>query len=92
MLRDAIESSSLMKISHELLSPEALEGLLDEFISRDSSVWDSTIEEKRRQVVNALEKNRAVIVFDEETSSTHILTSDEYRQREREQDVNPDEE
>lgn len=75
-----------MKISHELLSPDALRGLLDEFITRDSSVWDGSIAKKRERVMAALESKRAFIVFDEETNSTHILTADEYRQREHEED------
>ncbi len=67
-----------MKISHTLLSAAALEGLLDEFITRDSAIWDSTIEHKRQRVIDDLDKGRAVIVFNEEDGSTHILTKVEF--------------
>lgn len=67
-----------MKISHTLLSDDALNALLDEFITRDSVVWDGTLAQKRKRVLAALEKGHAVIVFDENTNSTHILTADEF--------------
>lgn len=67
-----------MKVSHKLLSDDALHALLDEFITRDSVVWDGSLAQKRKRVLNALEKGQAVIVFDEETNSTHILTADEF--------------
>ena len=67
-----------MKISHKLLSDDALHALLDEFITRDSVVWDGSLAQKRKRVLNALEKGQAVIVFDEDTNSTHILTGDEF--------------
>ena len=67
-----------MKISHKLLSADALKALLDEFITRDSVVWDGTLTQKRKRVLDALEKERVFIVFDEDTSSTHILTAEEF--------------
>ncbi|MCY4128608.1 MAG: YheU family protein [Gammaproteobacteria bacterium] len=67
-----------MKVSHKLLSSDALHALLDEFITRDSVVWDGTLAQKRKRVLDALEKELAFIVFDEDTSSTHILTAEEF--------------
>ena len=67
-----------MKVSHKLLSADALRALLDEFITRDSVVWDGTLAQKRKRVLDALDKGRAFIVFDEDTNSTHILTADEF--------------
>ena len=67
-----------MKVSYKLLSSDALDALLDEFITRDSVIWDGTLAQKRKRVLDALEKERAFIVFDKDTSSTHILTAEEY--------------
>ena len=67
-----------MKVSHKLLSADALQALLDEFITRDSMIWDGTLAQKRKRVLDALDKGQAFIVFDEATSSTHILTAEEF--------------
>lgn len=67
-----------MKIDYELLSTDSLNGLIDEFVSRDSVVWDGSAEEKRARVHKFLETGKAVILFSEEDSTTHILTADEY--------------
>lgn len=66
-----------MKVSHKFLSANALQALLDEFITRDSVIWDGSLAQKRKRVLDALEKEKAFIVFDEGTNSTHILTAEE---------------
>ena len=71
-----------MKVSHSLLSREALNGLLDEFITRDSVVWDGTLDDKRKRLIQELERDRAFIVFNEKDGSTHILTAEEYAKTE----------
>jgi uncharacterized protein YheU (UPF0270 family) len=67
-----------VKVSHKLLSTDTLHALLDEFITRDSVVWDGSLAQKRRRLLDALDKGHVVIVFDEDTSSTHILTAEEF--------------
>lgn len=62
-----------------MLSEQALNGLIDEFITRDSVVWDATLEVKREHVRKALANERAFIVFDEDSETTHILTLAEYQ-------------
>ncbi|MCY3858695.1 MAG: YheU family protein [Gammaproteobacteria bacterium] len=75
-----------MKVSHKLLSTDALQALLDEFITRDSVVWDGTLAQKRKRLLDALENERAFIVFDEDSSSTHILTAEEFASNQAQSD------
>lgn len=56
------------------LSNTARIAVIDEFITRDSSVWDGTLEEKRAQVLQALEAKQAVITFDSKRKTTDIRT------------------
>ena len=61
------------------LSPEALQGVIEEFISRDGTDYgerEVSPETKFRQVRHELEKGSAVLVFDDETETTHIFPVD----------------
>jgi uncharacterized protein YheU (UPF0270 family) len=67
-------------IPAERLSPEALEGIIDEFISRDGTDYgaiEATRETKFRQVKNKLEARAAVLIFDDETETTNIFLADD---------------
>lgn len=67
----------MIKIPYTQLSKAALDNLIDEFITRDSSVTDGTIEQKRENVVNALRSGKAQITFDTESETAHIWANDE---------------
>jgi uncharacterized protein YheU (UPF0270 family) len=61
------------------LSPEALQGVIGEFISRDGTDYgeiEVSPETKFRQVKHKLEKGLAVLVFDDETETTNIFSAD----------------
>jgi uncharacterized protein len=61
------------------LSPEALQGVIEEFISRDGTdygVAEVSLETKFRQVRHGLETGLAVLVFDDETETTNIFPAD----------------
>ncbi|MGA3172929.1 MAG: YheU family protein [Syntrophorhabdales bacterium] len=63
----------------ERLSPEALRGVIEEFISRDGTDYgekEALPERSFRQVQHNLEKGLAVLVYDEETETTNILPAD----------------
>ncbi|MYD43599.1 MAG: YheU family protein [Gammaproteobacteria bacterium] len=75
-----------MQISHELLSRDALNGLIDEFITRDSDFSDGSLDVKRQRVLHALESQRALIVVNEKDGTTNILTAEEYAASQDEQD------
>ena len=61
------------------LSPEALQGVIEEFISREGTDYgeiEVSPETSFRQVKNRLEKGLAVLVFDDETETTNIFPAD----------------
>ena len=67
---------SAHKIPVDRLSPETLQGVIEEFISRagtDYGAVEATRETKFRQVKSKLENGLAVLVFDDETETTHIF-------------------
>jgi len=61
------------------LSPEALQGVIEEYISRDGTDYgevETSREAKFRQVKHKLENRSAVLVFDDETETTNIFPAD----------------
>jgi uncharacterized protein YheU (UPF0270 family) len=65
-----------MEIPHQQLSPEALQTLVEEFVSRDGTDYGNveiSLEEKTAQVIRMLDKGDIVIVFDAATESCTIV-------------------
>lgn len=61
------------------LSPEALHGVIEEFISREGTDYgekEVSREMKFEQVKRRLEDGLAVLIFDDETGTTNILPAD----------------
>ena len=61
------------------LSPEALQGVIEEFISREGTDYgeiEASPETSFRQVKQRLEKGLAVLIFDDETETTNIFPAD----------------
>lgn len=73
----------MIKIPYRDLSDDALTNLIDEFITRDSTVTDGTLEQKRERILNALRTGKAQITFDTDTESAHIWTTEELRRMPR---------
>ena len=62
------------------LSAKALQGVIEEFISRngtDYGAMESSLETNIRQVKSKLKNGSAVLVFDDETETTNIFLSDD---------------
>jgi uncharacterized protein len=62
------------------LSPEALQGVIEEFISRNGTDYgekESSLETNFRQVKYKLEIRSAVLVFDDKTGTTNILMAND---------------
>ena len=60
------------------LSPEALRGLVEEFVTRDGTDYgavERSVEEKIAHVLDQLDSGEARIVFDPESESATIVTS-----------------
>jgi uncharacterized protein len=64
-----------MMIPHHLLSPEALRGVIEAFVTRegtDYGVQDVPLATKVLQVQQQLDAGTAVLVYDEDTESSTI--------------------
>jgi len=62
------------------LSPEALQGVIEEFISRPGTDYgevEASRETKFSQVKYKLENGLAVLIFDDETETTNIFLADD---------------
>jgi len=61
------------------LSPEALDGVIQEFVLREGTDYgdrEVSPETKLVQVKHKLEKGLAILVFDDETETTNIIPAD----------------
>ncbi len=71
---------SVHKIPVDKLSPEALQGVIEEFISRNGTDYgeiEASTDTKFRQVKQNLENGLAVLIFDDETETTNIFLADD---------------
>jgi uncharacterized protein len=71
---------SVHRIPVDKLSPEALQGVIEEFISRegtDYSGQEVPMETKVRYVRNKLETGSAVLIFDDKTETTNIFLAND---------------
>jgi uncharacterized protein YheU (UPF0270 family) len=69
-----------IKLSIDRLSPEALQGVIDEFVSRDGTdygITEAALETKIQQVKRQLKSGHAVLVYDSETKTCNILSADD---------------
>jgi uncharacterized protein len=76
-----------MIIPHQMLSPEALQGVIEAFVTRegtDYGIQDVSLATKILQVRQQLDAGTAVLVYDEDTESCTIQPtnqlSDDLRQ------------
>ena len=63
-------------VPYDNLSPEALQGLVEEFVSRDGTdtgYIKLELQERVDQVIRQLRKGTSVIVFDEKIQSANIV-------------------
>ncbi|WDP89396.1 MAG: YheU family protein [Desulfobacter sp.] len=69
-----------LKIPYDQLTPEALNGVIEEFVTRDGTDYgehEVSLETKISQVLTHLKTGRAVIVFDPESETCNILRADD---------------
>lgn len=68
-----------VKIPHDQLSPEALQGVIEEFVTRDGTDYGEVeipLETKISQVLVKIKSGKAVIVFDQILETCTILKHD----------------
>ena len=71
---------AIHRIPVDKLSPEALQGVIEEYISRDGTDYGEVeipMETKFRYVRDTLETGSAVLIFDDETETTNIFLSND---------------
>jgi uncharacterized protein YheU (UPF0270 family) len=71
---------SIHKIPVNKLSPDALRGVIEEFISRNGTDYgaiEASLETNFKQVKQKLKTGLAVLVFDDETETTNIFLSED---------------
>jgi len=69
-----------MIIPYQQISPEALQGLIEEFITREGTDYgevEFSLAQKVKQVEQQLARGEVAIVFDLATESVSILTRQE---------------
>jgi len=69
-----------LRIPYHQLSPEALLGVVEEFVTRDGTDYGEVevpLEIKRNQVLDQLKSGKAVLVFDPESETCNILKSND---------------
>lgn len=70
-----------MMIPHEQLSPDALQGLLEEFAGRegtDYGDYEYSLEQKVEQLRHQLQTGQAVICYDSYLQSCTLMTRTDY--------------
>ncbi len=74
---------AVVEIPATSLSREAIEGLIEELVTRDGTdygVREHSLEEKKRAVARQLERGEIVIVFDPESESCNLVAKEDRRQ------------
>lgn len=69
-----------VKIAHSQLSPQALNGVIEEFVTRDGTDYgehEVPVGTKIAQILTQLKAGKAVIVFDPESETCNILKNDD---------------
>ena len=71
-----------LRVPVDSLSPEALEGLVEEFVTRDGTDYglrERSLAEKKAAVLRQLQRGEIVIVFDPASETCNIVPKDDAR-------------
>ena len=74
------DTAEPLQIPPELLSPEALRGVLEDFVLREGTDYglrDWSLDEKVAQVALQLQRGEVSLMFDPETQSVTLVTRDQ---------------
>ncbi|MCP3874602.1 MAG: YheU family protein [Desulfobacteraceae bacterium] len=69
-----------VKIPYDHLSPQALKGVIEEFVTRDGTDYgekEVSLETKISQVLSQLKSKKATILFDQESETCTILSNND---------------
>jgi len=82
-MRDHLRIDESVIIPYEKLSPEALEGLIEEFVTRDGTdtgYEKKSIENDVAMVKRQLKRGDVVIVFDQNAKTSNIVPKDDLKE------------
>lgn len=71
-----------VEIPIEMLSADALTGIMDDFILREGTDYGTqeiSLDSKRERVLKQLKSGKIKLVFDPNIESINLLTADEFR-------------
>lgn len=75
-----------VEVPHAALRPDALRGLVEEFVTRDGTdygVRERTVDEKVHEVMRQLERGEVAILFDPATGTANLVPAERARQLRR---------
>lgn len=78
-----MDVENLIEIPWDALAPETLNGLVEEFVTRDGTDYgeqEVALERKVLQVINGIKRKEFVIVFDSEHEAAQIVTRQQLAQ------------
>ncbi|HJN52272.1 MAG: YheU family protein [Pseudomonadales bacterium] len=67
-----------MRIPHDQLSAQALNGIIEEFITREGTDYgqrETPLEEKIRQIKAQIDRGEVIILYDSESQSCNLVPS-----------------
>ena len=70
----------MIAISYKELSPEALQGVIEEFVTQDGTDYGKSevaLDTKVNQILHQLHTAKAIIAFDQKTETCNILKTDD---------------
>ncbi|MFO7716694.1 YheU family protein [Desulfosarcina sp.] len=76
------DREAMLVIAHQQLSPEALAGLIEEFVTRDgtdSGYTRGSLEENVAMVRRQLDAGQALIVYDQVTNTCNVVPAETAR-------------
>jgi uncharacterized protein YheU (UPF0270 family) len=83
------EEEQPIEIPMSALSPEALLGVIDDYVLREGTEYgaaDVSLERKREQLLAQLHAGTAVVMFDQATETCTIIVRERARAREKAED------
>jgi len=83
---------NLIEVPWDALSPDTLNALVEEFVSRDGTDYgeqEVALERKVAQVTAGLRRKEFVIVFDNGAETTHIMTRQQWREAQKQAGMEP---
>ena len=67
----------MIEVPYQALSEAALQGIIEEYITRESEVTDGSLESKRFEILQQLKDGVAMITYDAKLGSTQLSMRDE---------------